>query len=90
MNAMPSADLPVAIIGAVPVGLAAAARLVERGLRPALLEKGRHVGAAILNWGQVRVFSLGITTSMRRHVRCSPQKAWLRPPATTCRLARRS
>lgn len=49
--------LPVAVIGAGPVGLAAAARLVESGLRPILLEKGARVGAAILEWGQVRVFS---------------------------------
>lgn len=50
-------ELPVAVIGAGPVGLAAAARLVERGLRPILLEKGTRVGAAILDWGHVRVFS---------------------------------
>ncbi len=50
-------ELPVAVIGAGPVGLAAAARLVERGLRPILLEKGARVGAAILEWSQVRVFS---------------------------------
>lgn len=50
-------ELPVAVIGAGPVGLAAAARLVERDLRPILLEKGTRVGAAILEWGHVRVFS---------------------------------
>lgn len=57
MNATLPADLPVAVIGAGPVGLAAAARLVERGLRPAVFEKGTGVGAAILEWGHVRVFS---------------------------------
>lgn len=50
-------ELPVAVIGAGPVGLAAAARFVERGLRPVLFEKGDHVGAALLDWGHVRVFS---------------------------------
>jgi hypothetical protein len=30
---------------------------VERGLRPVLLEKGARVGAALLDWGHVRVFS---------------------------------
>lgn len=50
-------ELPVAVIGTGPVGLAAAARLVERGLQPVLFEKGKHVGAAILDWGHVRVFS---------------------------------
>lgn len=57
MNAIPAPDLPVAVIGAGPVGLAAAARLVERGIQPAVFEKGGRVGAAILEWGHVRVFS---------------------------------
>lgn len=49
--------LPVAVIGAGPVGLAAAARLVERGIQPLVFEKGSSVGAALLEWGHVRVFS---------------------------------
>lgn len=57
MLATAPTNLPVAVIGAGPVGLAAAARLVERGLRPAVFEKGERVGAAILEWGHVRVFS---------------------------------
>lgn len=51
------ASLPVAIVGAGPVGLAAAAQLVERGIRPVILERGESVGAALLEWGHVRVFS---------------------------------
>ncbi|TPE45730.1 FAD-dependent oxidoreductase [Amaricoccus solimangrovi] len=50
-------DLPVAVIGAGPVGLAAAARLVERGLRPLVLERGPGAGTAIQAWGHVRMFS---------------------------------
>ncbi|WP_434614421.1 NAD(P)-binding protein [Arthrobacter sp. A5] len=49
--------LPVAIIGAGPVGLAAAANLIERGLTPIIFEAGEDVGAAILNWGHIRLFS---------------------------------
>lgn len=52
-----TANLPVAVIGAGPVGLAAAAHLVERGIRPIIFEQGPRVGAALLAWGHVRVFS---------------------------------
>jgi 2-polyprenyl-6-methoxyphenol hydroxylase-like FAD-dependent oxidoreductase len=54
---MHSLDLPVAVIGAGPVGLAAAAHLVQRGLRPLVLERGESVGATLLEWTHVRVFS---------------------------------
>jgi thioredoxin reductase len=50
-------ELPVVVIGAGPVGLAAAARLVERGIRPLVLERGFGAGAAVEGWGHVRVFS---------------------------------
>ncbi|MET1087907.1 MAG: NAD(P)-binding domain-containing protein [Arthrobacter sp.] len=50
-------SLPVAVIGAGPVGLAAAAHLLERGLEPIVLEAGTTAGAAIKEWGHVRVFS---------------------------------
>lgn len=49
--------LPIAIIGAGPVGLAAAARAVERKLDFVLLEAGPSVGNALRDWGHVRVFS---------------------------------
>jgi thioredoxin reductase len=51
------ASLPVAIVGAGPVGLAAAAHLVARGETPIVLEAGDRVGAAVRRWGHVRVFS---------------------------------
>ncbi|HYD68889.1 FAD-dependent oxidoreductase [Azospirillum sp.] len=51
------ADLPVAIIGAGPVGLAAAAHAVRRGLTPVLFERGAAVGASLRDWAHVRVFT---------------------------------
>ena len=48
---------PVAIIGAGPVGLAAAAHLVSRGEQPIVLEGGPTVGAHVAAWGHVQVFS---------------------------------
>ena len=50
-------SLPVAIIGGGPVGLAAAAHLSQRNIPFILFEAGEHVGASILTWEHVRVFS---------------------------------
>ena len=47
----------VAIIGAGPVGLAAAAHVLERGLRPIILEAGDSAGHAVRQWGHVQLFS---------------------------------
>ena len=47
----------VAIIGAGPVGLAAAAHALERGLKPIVLEAGPHAGEAVRQWSHVRMFS---------------------------------
>lgn len=49
--------LPIAIIGGGPVGLAAAAHLATRQQKFVVLEKGAKVGASILTWGQVKMFS---------------------------------
>ena len=49
--------LPVAVIGAGPIGLAAAAHLVSRGEVPIVLEAGPEVGTAVRQWAHVRVFS---------------------------------
>jgi thioredoxin reductase len=50
-------ELPVVVVGAGPVGLAAAAQLVERGLPFLVVEAGLGPGAAVAEWGHVRVFS---------------------------------
>ncbi|WP_345802206.1 FAD-dependent oxidoreductase [Microbacterium sp. AZCO] len=49
--------LPVAIIGAGPIGLAAAANLVERGIDFILFESGDEVAASVRAWGHTRLFS---------------------------------
>jgi NAD(P)-binding Rossmann-like domain len=50
-------DLPVVVIGAGPVGLAAAAHLLSRGLTPLVLEAGPAVGTAMREWGHIRTFT---------------------------------
>jgi thioredoxin reductase len=47
----------VAILGAGPVGLAAAAHVLERGMLPLVLEQGDAVGHAVRAWGHVPMFS---------------------------------
>jgi Pyridine nucleotide-disulphide oxidoreductase len=51
------ASKSVAIIGAGPVGLAAAAHALERGLTPIVLERGPEVGHAVRQWSHVPMFS---------------------------------
>lgn len=49
--------LPVVVVGAGPIGLAAAAELRERGLTPLVFERGPVAGAAVAEWNHVRLFS---------------------------------
>ena len=53
----PSAPLPVAVVGAGPAGLAAAAQLATRGLDFVVLEAGDSVASAVADWAHVRLFS---------------------------------
>ncbi|NMZ33844.1 FAD-dependent oxidoreductase [Pseudomonas proteolytica] len=54
---MDNTHLPVAIIGAGPVGLATAAHLLARGITPLILEAGPEAGASIEEWAHVKMFS---------------------------------
>lgn len=53
----PANKLPVAVIGGGPVGLAAAAHLIQKGETPLIFETGEDVGGSIRAWGHVRMFS---------------------------------
>jgi thioredoxin reductase len=50
-------QLPVAVIGAGPIGLAASAHLTARGLPVRVYEAGPSVGANLVKWGHVRLFT---------------------------------
>ena len=82
------AALPVAVLGAGPVGLAAAARLIERGLPFFILEAGSQVGAHLLDYGHVRLFSpwqYNVDHSMARLLAAS---GWTMPDPQALPLAR--
>jgi hypothetical protein len=57
VNAPTTADLPTVVIGAGPIGLAAASHLIERGLEPLVLEAGPSAGSSVRQWSHVRMFS---------------------------------
>ncbi|KJC57620.1 FAD-dependent oxidoreductase [Bradyrhizobium sp. LTSPM299] len=52
-----STSKKVAIIGAGPVGLAAAAHVLERGMTPIVLEAGPEAGHSMRQWQHVQLFS---------------------------------
>ena len=80
-DAAPSArtGLPVVVIGAGPVGLAAAAHLLDRGLEPLVLEAGPQVGANIAQWRHVRLFSPWCLALDPVSVRLLEQAGWTGP-----------
>jgi hypothetical protein len=71
--------LPVVVIGAGPVGLAAAAHLLDRGLEPLVLEAGPQVGANIAQWRHVRLFSPWCLALDPVSVRLLDQAGWTGP-----------
>jgi thioredoxin reductase len=69
----------IAIIGAGPVGLAAGAHALERGLKPVILEAGAGIGHAIRQWGHVRMFSSWQHNTDRAAERLLRHTGWNKP-----------
>jgi hypothetical protein len=72
-------DLPVAVIGAGPVGLAAAAHLLRCGLQPVLFERGKGPGSSLFEWGHVRVFSPWRYIFDKAAVELLEESGWTQP-----------
>ncbi|MEU8082642.1 FAD-dependent oxidoreductase [Micromonospora sp. NPDC049101] len=71
--------LPVVVIGAGPVGLAAAAHLHDRGLPFTVLEAGDGPAAAVRQWGHVRLFSPWRYNIDRTAGRLLQDAGWVEP-----------
>jgi thioredoxin reductase len=87
LNAESMSRLPIAILGGGPIGLAAAANLLERGIEPVVLEAGSSVGAHLLAYGHVRLFSpwrYNIDPAMTRQLEAA---GWKAPPEDELPLA---
>ncbi|UUU19339.1 NAD(P)-binding domain-containing protein [Streptomyces sp. DSM 40750] len=76
-------QLPVVVIGAGPVGLAAAAHLVERGIEPLVLEAGPAAGSAVREWSHVRLFSTWGEVIDPAAEKLLAPTGWARPDGTT-------
>lgn len=50
-------NLPIAIIGAGPIGLAVAANLIERGIDFVIYERGDSIASSMNAWRHIRLFS---------------------------------
>jgi thioredoxin reductase len=73
-------SLPVAVVGAGPVGLAAAAHLVTRGVPVKVYEAGETVAAHVRSWGHVRLFSPWRFNADHAAKRILREHGWQAPP----------
>jgi 2-polyprenyl-6-methoxyphenol hydroxylase-like FAD-dependent oxidoreductase len=78
------ATLPTLVIGAGPVGLAAAAHLVGRGQDVLVLEAGPGAGTAVRGWGHVRLFSTWAELTDPAAEKLLAPTGWVRPEGTVC------
>lgn len=71
--------LPVVVIGAGPIGLAAVTRLLERGETPIVFEAGHEAAAAVRQWGHVRMFSSWGMNMDASAMNLLAQSGWVAP-----------
>lgn len=84
INSVPTTDhLPVVVVGAGPIGLAAAAHLIERGIEPLVLEAGPSVGTAVRDWAHVRLFSPWAEVTDPAAEKLLAPTGWARPDGAT-------
>lgn len=79
----PTRSLPLVVVGAGPIGLAAAAHARSRGLPTVVLEAGSAVGSAVREWGHVRLFSPWAELVDPAAEALLTRTGWTRPDPTT-------
>jgi NAD(P)-binding Rossmann-like domain len=84
MDMSATQHLPVAVIGGGPVGLAAAAHLIARGLPVKVYEAGPAVGSNVRDWGHVRVFTPWRYCVDQAAIALLNRHGWRLPAADNC------
>ena len=74
---------PVAVIGAGPVGLAAAAHLISRNVPVKVYEAGDTVAANVRDWAHVRLFSPWSLNADHAAKALLKRHGWQEPPGDT-------
>ncbi|QIG46660.1 NAD(P)-binding domain-containing protein [Nordella sp. HKS 07] len=74
--------LPIAIIGAGPIGLAAASHLILRGQEVRVLEAADQIAPNLRDWGHVRLFSIWEQCVDEAAVELLKKNGWVSPPAS--------
>lgn len=83
INGVPTNDLPTVVIGAGPIGLAAAAHLAERGIEALVLEAGDGAGSAVREWSHVRLFSTWAELVDPAAEKLLAPTGWVKPDGAT-------
>lgn len=76
-----SENLPIAIIGAGPIGLAAASHLILRGQPVRVFEEASQIAPNLRDWGHVRLFSVWDQCVDEAAVTLLKKNGWTSPPA---------
>jgi thioredoxin reductase len=79
----PTTAQPLVVVGAGPIGLAAAAHAHERGLPVVVLEAGASAAAAVTEWAPVRLFSPWSELVDDAAARLLEPTGWTRPTDAT-------
>jgi cation diffusion facilitator CzcD-associated flavoprotein CzcO len=78
---MTNNELPVAVIGGGPIGLAAAAHLAMRRVPFRVFEAGAVIAPSLRTWGHVRLFSIWEQCVDEAAVMLLKRSGWQSPPA---------